>query len=82
VLAEASEEKVVNGYVSLNELAAEAERLRTLLDDALKALQQHRDELAVDAQYQSLRDRIRAYLDHQIKRQSIWIREAFTVDRR
>jgi hypothetical protein len=81
-LAAAGEAKAVNGYLSLNDLVVEADALRTLLDDALKALQEHRDALAGDARYQALRDRIRTYLDHQIKRQSIWIREAFTVDRR
>lgn len=81
-LTDASEAKSSDGYISLIALAEEAETLRTLLDTALKALQDYRDALAGDAQYQAVRDRIRTYLNNQIKRQSLWIRDAFTVDRR
>ena len=72
----------VAGYVSLNALVEEADKLRTLLDTALKALQVNRDAVGATAEYQAVRNRIRDYLNSQIKRQSLWIREAFTIERR
>ena len=72
----------VNGYVSLIALTEEAEKLRTLLDAALKALQEHRGTLGKAPEYVAVRNRIRDYLNNQIQRQSLWIREAFTIERR
>ena len=72
----------VNGYVGLVALTEEAEKLRTLLDNALKALQEQRSTLGDSAEYQAVRNRIRDYLNHQNKRESQWIREAFTIERR
>ena len=72
----------VTGYIGLNALVEEAGKLRTLLDTALKALQANRDALGATAEYQAVRSRIRDYLNNQIKRESQWIREAFTIERR
>lgn len=80
-LAESAKAAPVNGYVSLIALTEEAEKLRTLLDEALKALQQHRKTLN-SSEYNAVRNRIRDYLNNQIQRQSQWIREAFTIERR
>ena len=80
-LADAAQPTPVNGYVSLIALTEEAEKLRTLLEQTLKALQQHRKKLD-SPEYKSVRNRIRDYLNNQIQRQSQWIREAFTIERR
>jgi hypothetical protein len=80
-LDQAAVAATVSGYVSLNALTEEAEKLRTQLDVVLKALQQHRKTLD-SPEYKAVRIRIRDYLNNQIKRQSLWIREAFTIERR
>ena len=72
----------VTGYIGLNALVEEAGKLRALLDAALKALQAQRETLGDTVEYQVIRKRIRDYLNNQIKRESQWIREAFTIERR
>lgn len=81
-LIKQSKAAVVNGYLSPLALTEEAEGLRALLDTTLKALQEQRATLGGAPEYKAVRNRIRAYLNNQIKRQSLWIREAFTIERR
>jgi phosphoglycerate-specific signal transduction histidine kinase len=81
-LSDAAKTAPVNGYVSLIALTEEADALRILLDTALKALQKQRSALGGSPEYKTVRNRIRDYLNNQIKRQSLWIREAFTIERR
>jgi hypothetical protein len=81
-LDDAGTPQPVNGYVSPLALTEEADALRTLLDKVLKALQAHRDALRDTHGYHTTRNSIRDYLNHQIERQSRWIREAFTIERR
>ncbi len=72
----------VTGYVSPLDLVETATQLRGLLDRALKALQQHRATLGAAPEYKAVRERIRTYLNHHLQRESLWIGEAFTKERR
>lgn len=69
-------------YQSLNVISAQAQQLRGVLDDALRALQEAREALGDTAEYQALRSQIREYLARQLERESAWIKDAFTNARR
>ena len=70
------------GYRSLDQLAEEATRLRGALSTGLQVLVDVRDAVGNDESYRQLRNRVRRYLAHQLQRESQWIAEAFTGERR
>ncbi len=69
-------------YPTLVALTEEATALRWALTHAIQALQENRETLKEDATYRELRQRIRDYLSLQLKRESMWIDDAFQGDRR
>lgn len=81
-LADASRPTSTCPPVGLVALSDEADVLRGHLDAALKLLQKYRPALVDQPAYGQVRDRIRTYLDNQLTRQSAWIQDAFTIDRR
>ena len=71
-----------NDYPSVILLTEEATALRWTLTHAIQTLQNARDPLGKDPQYIEIRQDIRAYLSHQLKREATWIDEAFIGERR
>jgi hypothetical protein len=69
-------------YPALHLVVERACCLRSVLDDAIRALQSVRDTLGDRDDYRDLRDRIRVYLRHQLERQATWDTEALVGERR